>query len=191
MNVRRSLIVAAALIVLAGAAVLLSRGSSSPTSPRPAPPRTGFQAALAVTSSGDLLKATPRGLFRGADGGQTWHVVQLPRALVSAGVGQIAADPERPGVIYASRSGTGVFLTEGNGATWRLVITGLPSRDVEALAIHAFRRKTLFVSVRGKGIYRTEDGGGRWERMDGGPADAPVAVLAHSPLEGSMNTGWL
>jgi hypothetical protein len=34
-----------------------------------------------------------------------------------------------------------------------------------------------------------EDGGGRWQNMDDGPP-APVVALAHSTLQGSMNTGW-
>jgi hypothetical protein len=39
-------------------------------------------------------------------------------------------------------------------------------------------------------VFRTEDSGGRWQKMDVGPT-TDVVALAHSTLEGSMNTGWL
>ncbi|MGH2427214.1 MAG: WD40/YVTN/BNR-like repeat-containing protein [bacterium] len=130
-------------------------------------------------------------MFRSADGGQTWQQIRLSPRLASSGVDRLAVNPESPGVIYAAGINAGVLLSEDGGTSWRRVTTGLPSLDVEALAMHAFRRKTLFVSVRGKGVYRTEDGGGQWERMDGGPPGKSVLALAHSPLEGSMNTGWL
>lgn len=130
-------------------------------------------------------------MFRSADGGRTWQRIQLPPALAPSGVNQLAINPERPGVIYAAGIKAGVVLSEDDGTSWRRVANGLASLDIDALAMHAFRRKTLFASVRGKGVFRTEDGGRQWERMDGGPAGKSVLALAHSPLEGSMNTGWL
>ncbi|HEV2123857.1 MAG TPA: hypothetical protein VGW38_13920, partial [Chloroflexota bacterium] len=79
------------------------------------------------------------------------------------------------------------------GRTWMAVGKELPSQQVHAVALHSFRPETLYVALRSKeasGIYRTEDNGGRWRKMDEGPP-AAVGALAHSTLEGSMNTGWL
>jgi hypothetical protein len=61
---------------------------------------------------------------------------------------------------------------------------------VAAFAVHSFRPETVYAMIQGQGVYRTEDDGGRWQKMDNGPP-AAVAGLAHSRLEGSMNTGWL
>jgi hypothetical protein len=57
--------------------------------------------------------------------------------------------------------------SDDGGANWQEINSGLPSRDVTALALHSFQRETLFAWLKDEGIYRTEDGGG------------------------SMNTGWL
>ncbi len=176
-------------LALIGVVFLLARPARVPLQAEPNP--AGVTASLAVTSDGSLIKADSRGLFRSRDAGRTWEPMSLPRRLVPSAIGPIAVTPANPSVIYAAGIGAGVIVSEDRGATWRRITAGLPSLEVEALAIHAFRRETLFVSVRGKGIYRTEDGGRQWERMDGGPAGKSVLALAHSPLEGSMNTGWL
>lgn len=148
--------------------------------------------AIAVDPrDGSLIKATPQGLFFSTDGGRRWKALPVPASLAQPSIGQVVINPEKPSVLYAAGLGTGVILSEDGGASWRRVTTGLPSMDVETMAIHAFRRDTLFASVRGRGIYRTEDGGQHWQRMDDGPASKRVLTLAHSPLSGSMNTGWL
>jgi photosystem II stability/assembly factor-like uncharacterized protein len=148
--------------------------------------------AIAVDPrDGSLIKATPQGLFSSSDGGRRWKPLPVPASLAQSGVGQVVINPEKPTVIYATGLGTGVILSEDGGATWRRITAGFPSTDIETLAIHAFRRDTLFASIRGRGVYRTENGGQQWQRMDGGPATKPVLALAHSPLSGSMNTGWL
>ncbi len=157
----------------------------------PAPDASAPRGLAVDPRDGSLIKATSQGLFRSADGRGGWKALPVPAALVQSGLGQVVVNPEKPTRIYAAGAGTGVVLSEDGGTTWRRVATGLPSMEVEALAIHAFRRETLFASIRGRGMYRTENGGREWQRMDGGPAAKPVLALAHSPLPGSMNTGWL
>ena len=148
--------------------------------------------ALAVDPrDGSLIKATSRGLFRSADGGRSWNSLPVPAPLAQFGFGQVLLNPEKPTSIYAGGLGAGVILSEDGGATWRSITSGLRSMEVEALAMHAFRRETLYASIRGGGIYRTENGGRQWQRMDGGPPSRPLLALTHSPLAGSMNTGWL
>jgi len=115
----------------------------------------------------------------------------VPAPPAQFGFGQVLLNPEKPTSIYAGGLSAGVILSEDGGATWRSITSGLPSMEVEALAIHAFRRETLYASIRGGGIYRTENGGQQWQRMNGGPPNRPLLALTHSPLAGSMNTGWL
>lgn len=182
-----------ALLVLLGIGVIYTREARRPGLAQHTlvpPPRS--QTSLAVDpSDGRLIKATSQGLSRSVDGGRTWETVPLPARIAPSGISQIVVNPDKPTFIYTAGIGTGVILSQDRGASWRPINTGLPSAQVEALAIHAFRRETLFVSIRGRGMYRTEDGGQQWQRMDGGPEGKSVLALAHSPLEGSMNTGWL
>lgn len=150
----------------------------------------GPAASLAVDpTDGSLLKAAG-GLFRSADQGRSWARLELPAARHPEQVRQVATTPAAPSSLYAAGPGAGVLRSDDRGKTWRTISAGLPSQAVAAFAVHSFRPDTIYAWIEGQGVFRTEDGGTRWEKMDDGPP-APVVALAHSTLEGSMNTGWL
>lgn len=180
-------LVAAGLIVASLALNACGR-SSAPTSTS-----RGTGASDSVTlaydpTDGALLKADHRGLFRRrAHSG--WENINVPQPSSLSGV---IVNPDQPATLYVSGPGLGVLRSDDGGQNWRAVNAGLPSLDVAALALHSFRRETLYVWLKDDGIYRTEDGGANWKRMpDQGPPDTHVRGLTHSPLSGSMNTGWL
>jgi len=152
-------------------------------------PTAAAPRSLAVDPRDGSLKTASLGVFRSEDG-RRWKSIPVPAPLAQSGIGQVVVNPDKPTLIYAAGVGSGIILSEDGGTTWRRV-AGLPSMAVQALAIYAFRRETLFASIRGRGIYRTENGGQEWRRMDGGPDGKPLLALVHSPLPGSMNTGWL
>lgn len=150
----------------------------------------GAAASLAVDAAdGSLLKAH-RGLFRSADHGRTWSALPMPAVLHPDRIDQVATSTAAPASLYAAGIGAGVIRSDDRGRTWRAIHTGLPNLEVAAFAVHSFRPDTIYAWFAGRGVFRTEDGGGRWQKMDDGPP-APIVALAHSPLEGSMNTGWL
>lgn len=155
-----------------------------------APVQPAPTSSLAVSAAdGSLLKADG-GLFRSADQGQTWQRLSLSAALRPDNIRQVATSAAAPSSLYAAGPGAGVIRSDDDGQTWRAISMGLPSQEVAAFAVHIFRPDTLYTWIAGQGVFRTEDGGGRWEKMDDGPP-AQVMALAHSTLEGSMNTGWL
>ncbi len=146
--------------------------------------------SLAVNAlDGSLLKAS-RGLFRSTDRGARWSPISLPTGLHPDWIRQVATTAAAPSSLYAAGPGAGVVRSDDNGRTWRSISAGLPSQEVAVFAVHSFRPDTIFISIPLRGVFRTEDSGQRWQKMDDGPP-APVVALAHSPLEGSMNTGWL
>lgn len=156
--------------------------------------RPGAQAepasSLAVDpTDGSLLKAGG-GLFRSADQGRSWNPLSLLAALHAEKIHQVATSAAAPSRLYAAGPGAGVVRSDDRGKNWRAISAGLPSQEVGAFAVHAFRPDTVYAWIKGQGLFRTEDGGGRWEKMDDGPP-VQVFALAHSTLEGSMNTGWL
>lgn len=138
-----------------------------------------------------LLIAASDGLYRSPDDGQNWWRLSVPPSLTASGFKDIVVNPDNPDVLYAAGAGFGVIRSDDGGQTWKQMTDGLPSLDVDALAIHSFRRETVYAWIKGQGVFRTEDGGQRWKRMDEGPAVDAVFGLAHSTLPGSMNTGWL
>ncbi len=146
--------------------------------------------SLAVDAmDGSLLKAAD-GLFRSSDRGQTWQPLRIPADLHPDSIQHVATSVAAPSSLYAAGPGVGIVRSDDSGKTWRIVSTGLPTQEVTAFTVHSFRPDTLYAWIAGQGIFRTEDGGGRWQKMDAGPVGAVVA-LAHSTLDGSMNTGWL
>ncbi|MGH2601040.1 MAG: WD40/YVTN/BNR-like repeat-containing protein [Dehalococcoidia bacterium] len=160
-------------------------GSGVPPMAAPTGPATG----LAVAGNGSLLR-TGGGLLRSDDEGRSWTPLSLPDELHPEKIREVATSPEVPSSVYAAGPGAGILRSDDDGKTWRSVSDGLPNQDVASFAVHSFRPDTLYAWIEGKGMFRTEDGGGNWEKMDEGPP-ADIAALAHSTLEGSMNTGWL
>ncbi len=156
-----------------------------------APPGTaGALTGLAVdTADGSLLKAAG-GLFRSADQGRTWTSLPLPASMQPDTIRQVATNPKAPSSLYAAGPGAGVVRSDDRGQSWRVVSSSLPSQEVTAFTVHSYLSDTIYAWIDGQGIFKTEDSGGRWQRMDAGPP-ARVLGLAHSTLEGSMNTGWL
>jgi len=174
------------LAVLVSGCQPASSGASDGRSggqPGPAP-------SLAVDpADGSLLKAGG-GLFRSTDQGRSWQALAVPDALRPDGLAQVATSAAAPSSVYAAGPGAGIVRSDDAGQTWRAIGAGLPSQEVAAFAVHSFRPDTVYAWIQGQGVFRTEDAGGRWQKMDVGPP-APVVDLAHSTLEGSMNTGWL
>jgi len=164
------------------------------TSPEPASLRaslpTGQVLSLAVDAADGSLLEAAAGLFRSTDQGQSWKPLALPATLQPTEITQVATSTSAPSTVYASGPGTVVIRSDDGGQTWQTIGTGLPSQQVTALAVHSFRPDTVYARIEAQGVFRTEDGGGRWQKMDEGPP-ASVVSLAHSTLEGSMNTGWL
>lgn len=150
----------------------------------------GGPSSLAIDpTDGSLLKADG-GLARSTDQGRSWRRLTIPANLRPEALRQVTTTAAAPSRVYAAGPGTGVIRSDDRGNTWRAIGTGLPVQQASALAAHSFRPDTLYVWTKGDGVFRTQDGGTSWLRMDQGPP-APVASLAHSTLEGSMNTGWL
>ncbi len=175
----RPALLLALLVGLPGAAFPAAPGSAAPG-----------PLSLAVDPADGSLIKSEGGLFRSADQGRTWEALVLPRGAQPRSIRHVATTAAAPSRLYLAGPGLGVARSDDRGRTWRPINAGLPSQAVAALAVHSFRPDTLYAWIDGQGIFRTEDGGGRWAKMDGGPT-APVAFLAHSTLEGSMNTGWL
>ena len=152
--------------------------------------QSGAALSLAVDATdGSLLKVSG-GLFRSTDGGVSWHPLPMPSSLHPDRIRQVATTAAAPASLYAAGPGAGVVRSDDDGRTWRSIAAGLPSQEIAAFAVHSFRPDTLYAWIPRRGVFRTEDGGGRWQKMDDGPP-APIVALTHSPLEGSMNSGWL
>jgi photosystem II stability/assembly factor-like uncharacterized protein len=145
---------------------------------------------LAVDVTDGTLLEVGGGLFRSSDRGQNWEKLAAPADLHPDKLQIVATTAAAPSRLYAAGPGAGVVRSDDRGQTWRAIGASLPGQDVTSFAIHSFRPDTLYAGIAGQGVFRTEDSGALWQRMDDWPP-ARVVGLAHSTLDGSMNTGWL
>ena len=139
-----------------------------------------------------------RGIFRSADGGQTWQKVLYKDP--NTGGSDVVIDPTHPNVVYAalwesrlgpwedgnSYAGThgGLFKSTDGGATWRRLSKGLPDELVQInVALAASVPNRLYATVAttkqgeygsgaGLGVYRSDDAGESWYKATDDPRPA-------------------
>ena len=141
--------------------------SDTPTPPAPtAAPLTDTPAPAPQGNTSTPPTATPVPPAASATDGLSlpagsWQpVADLPRQ-----INALVADPTNPQVLYAGTgdagSGSGVYKSEDAGLTWRLAADGLPSEDVEALAISHGDPPLLYASAGGE-AFASADGAESW-----------------------------
>jgi len=144
------------------------------------------------------------GLFRSADGGESWQELPGLRGHGSGpswqpGAGgmclhTIMLDSSQPGRMFAAISAAGAFRSDDAGQTWRPVNRGLrsegiPDPDAEVghcvhrLAMHPARPGRLYMQKHWD-VMRSDDAGESWREVSGNlPSDFgfPIDVHAHEP----------
>ena len=128
-----------------------------------------------------------RGVFRSADGGQSWQKVLYKDE--NTGASDVEIDPANPDVVYAclwrarqgpwedgnsyGGAGGGIFKSTDGGANWNKLAGGLPDDLVQAyVAIAPSDTRILYSSLatsHGTALYRTDDGGEHWSRTTTDP----------------------
>jgi photosystem II stability/assembly factor-like uncharacterized protein len=139
-----------------------------------------------------------RGIFRSADGGETWKKVLYTDP--NTGGSDVKIDPANPSVVYASMwesrlgpwedgnsyEGThgGLFKSTDGGESWHKLTKGLPENLVQVnLAIAASDPSRLYVTLSttkesgyassaGLGVFRSDDAGESWRKATDDPRPA-------------------
>lgn len=98
------------------------------------------------------------------DGGEMWFPPQIEGGDSVPDFLRFAADPRRPGVVFAAGGVNGVYVTSDHGATWRQQMAGmLQKEDVRDVAISPLDPNVVFALVQSKNtLYRSVDGGRTW-----------------------------
>lgn len=190
-------------LFVAGAIMLAACGQTNPPVSTPiatSVPRPSGVRALAIDPrDGHLLQAASNGLSESRDGGKSWQRISLPNEIAPKGVSAVALRKDQPDTIYVAGEEIGIWRSDDAGTAWKKITRGLASEQVSALAVHSNgyprdRKNSLFAWVDGVGMFESDDEGDSWKRSVDqalGLEDSRVTALTHTPLEGSMNTGWL
>jgi len=121
-------------------------------------------------SPAKLYLAGLSGIFGSTDGGATWERLDggLPRLPLNETLSffSLAADPSRPGFLYAGTYEHGVAKSQNGGESWHIgVEPGLSKGRVALFKIHPSRPDTVYVGLatRGDRAFRSTDGGRTWK----------------------------
>jgi photosystem II stability/assembly factor-like uncharacterized protein len=141
-------------------------------------------------SPSKLYTAGSDGVFVSADSGATWK--QLVRGLPplpfeeTLAIYSLAADPSRPGVLYAGTYERGIAKSANGGERWRIgVEPGLSAGPVALFEIHPSRPDTIYVGLatRGDRSFRSTDGGRTWQPFARGIGRDGLFDLAFDPAD--------
>ncbi len=126
---------------------------------RPAQQRLIFAVAFDPKNPRTLYVATEEdGIFKSADGGETWSVVGLTGDKLTA-FGIDPADPQR---LVAGTREKGVLVSPDGGASWTDASAGLPEDErkkkegINGIAFDAGSPARLYVATAGGGVYRAQ-----------------------------------
>src|SRR3954468_13152893 len=135
-----------------------------------------------VAAAGHLWGSNAeRGVFKTADGGQTWNKVLYVDD--NTGATDLVMDPQDPQTLFAAMyqrqrkawgfngggAGSGIFRTRDGGATWTRLSNGLPRGDKGRIGLDIFHAdpRVIFAVVeaagRDSGVYRSADRGETWQ----------------------------
>ncbi len=146
-------------------------------------PAAGGRVAMVTGVAGDPLVyyvATAQGgVWKSADGGDTWQPIFDDQPVAS--IGSVAVAPSDPNVVWVGSgeanirgnviAGQGIFRSTDAGRSWKQVWKQVG--QVAAIAVHPQNPDVAFAAVLGhafgpnpeRGIYRTTDGGATWKQV--------------------------
>lgn len=147
------------------------------------------QRFTAVASQGEtILAGTPDGLYRSADGGQTWHAAS--EGLVYKHIRSLALHPEDVRLAFAGTEPAAIHYSLDGGQTWRYCPEVADLRDryrwylpysprAGCIRGFALANERAYAAVEQGGLLRSDDSGRTWRLMD--PSEDPRLETPDAP----------
>jgi photosystem II stability/assembly factor-like uncharacterized protein len=123
-----------------------------------------------------LIAATPQGLLRTRDGGQSWSRLELGLARAVSALAVIPG--ESRGVLAATP--LGLYESHDAGSSWTQVSRGLGDASIHALAFLPGSDTVVFATTP-SGLLKSSDRGRTWQRRGGGLPYSDITGLALHP----------
>ena len=139
-------------------------------------PEGGMVISLGASGAALYLGTADGHVFASEDGANTWELRGRVGTRTDAVVTRLVVDARDKKRVFAAvwyqapGAGGGVFQSEDEGRSWRLV--GLEDEAVRALEIAPSQSAVLIAGTR-SGVFRSRDRGAKWERISP-PGDAEL-----------------
>jgi photosystem II stability/assembly factor-like uncharacterized protein len=117
---------------------------------------SGAVYGIAVDAGGTLYITTAGGIFKSANGGQTW--ISALGNLPSPPGGSLAADPNVAGKVFVSLP-RGLYVTTNSGGSWT---QSLANVQPVWIAVGKANSNYVYVSTNGSYVQVSSDGGSTW-----------------------------
>jgi photosystem II stability/assembly factor-like uncharacterized protein len=124
--------------------------------------------------SGTFFVARQR-VYKSTNNGGLWAAISS-NVNGSSAVREMAISKSNPSIIYAT-TGSAVFLSTDDGATFTNKTSGLPSRTITSVNVHPNDENIAVLTFSGFGtnkVYKTTNMGTSWFSIYGNLPDSPV-----------------
>jgi photosystem II stability/assembly factor-like uncharacterized protein len=138
-----------------------------------APSKVPVHFMAVSTLAPSTVYGTHGGLQVSHDAGRTWETRAAPKGALD-----IAASTARTGRVYLA-TGSGLFVTDDEGATWTVAFSGDKPRPATMVATVA--DGTVYAHIHGHGLVHRQDPDGPWSMV--APADGFDGALIHLALD--------
>ncbi len=138
-------------------------------------------------ANGTLFAARASGLYRSADGGQSWFDALMSAEIEKpAAVTAVAAHGDG---VFAASSGA-ILRSDDGGASWQAVGLTAPPPTVVAIVVSPdyASDRTVIAATAQDGVFVSTDGGASWVAWNYGLVDLNVNALALSSKFGTDHT---
>lgn len=137
------------------------------------------QAIVDFGSTGSsLFAATPNGVYKSIDQGETWTESNNGLANSLGNIHNVFSLASSGNTIYAGTEKMGAYKSTDNGATWTAINNGLLRGGVQDVISMKASGSTIFAGTYGWGIFRSTDGGNNWVQTITGLAHQVVESIA-------------
>ncbi len=139
-----------------------------------------------------VLAATPAGLYRSTDSGETWqlsHSGLTDPTLLSVVFAPLTEQTAL--TVFASTLGGRLFRSDDGGASWSELTAwaGLGQATEIVLSPQFWTDQTIFMATA-EGVFRSQDGGESWESSTFGLHDLAIQTLICAPDFASSEVLW-
>lgn len=136
--------------------------------------------------------ATPRGLFRSVDNGESFSELELPGGGLLNDVRDVAVDPVRPSRVYVATA-DGTFISDDGATTFRRAPDLLGSTPALAILAKRVNDQVMVLVGTERGMWRSWDAGVTFREMllQGVSAFEGVGAVAYDERTGITYAGTL